>query len=389
MNLARFIVFISALFLAGTLPAQEKPSLEELLCWFPAGDYECIVHFDRGEFLKACPGELRSDFAQAAQRLFPAGSGQLPKSMVDKFDSSTEAVIGKAAFKNCYVINAKGEIERINRKCAMVVEANGRYYGAWMPTRRMRVFRFADLDSLVREALGSGEIEAIDQRIGKLQICSYRTEGARNDIYGIASPTGEWLTAENTEDLRDMIQAGMAGGSPVFGGTDLGALLEMSSDLDYFWKFYTPNTLDRMVLNFLVQKDARSPSIKPLSRKLETDVQCIIEDYHWDIDGNRVHRAVLFFGEDEKAGEEYLRIRQGRGSYYEPLHATYFYGRELSYRELVRSIDKARSISAVASSTTLDSNRIVIIRIDDKEALAGALNAYISFQTEWEKEHKK
>lgn len=374
------LVLITLLISSDVVCSQEKPPLEELMRWFPEGSYSEVIHFDRDLFLRSCPKELLRNYAQAARQLFPAGKGILPDSMVDRFESVTTAVKGEARFKNNYIITAGGEIKQVNRKCAIVVEANDRYYGAWMATRSLRVYRFADLETLVKNAMKLGEINVFEERINKHPVYVCRPGGTDGELYAFATPTQEFLVAEDPDVLKAMVQAGMLGGSAIFSGTDLSGLIEVSSDLGYFWKFWTPNALIGMTLNYLYKKDPASPSIKPLEDQLDADVQCIVEDYRWNIDGNRVQRTSVIFGNENRVGEEYRLIKQGKGHYYEALHHTYIYGRDISFRHLLNRINEKRALSTSSSEIVLDGDRIIITRADDQDTLKRILAAYTTFE---------
>jgi hypothetical protein len=377
---ATVILFCLALLnCGGEVCAQETPILEDLLRWFPAGHYGRIVHFDREAFVSSCPSELRDDYLSVGRRMFPAGAPTLPPSLVDRFDSETRASRGRAQIVNAYEITESGEMRRLNRKCAFAFEANGRYYGAYMSSAWMYAYRFAGLDALVRAAVRSGKMEALQVEIENRQVYCFRPESRPAPLYGYATITGELLVAENLPDLKAMVRAGTLDGAPIFRTMDLSGLLEASSDLGHTWSYYNHVALYRTLLEYLSVKDSKSPDLATLADLVENDVQYVLDDYRWDSGGYRIQRTVICFGNEKTAADEYLQMKQGGGRYYEPLQQACICGRVVSLGRLNTPIKQARALSKVESSLTLDRDRVVLLQTDDRESLVKTLDAFTTY----------
>ena len=360
--------------------SQEKQSLEELLCWLPAGDYSEIVHFDKETFLKTCPEDTYKTYVLAGKDLIPTGKEFLPNSLVGQFDSVTSASLVELGLKHAGIVKENGERRTINRKSAYVFEANNRIFGSWLPSERLSIYRFTDLDTLVRSAREKSEIEALPDMFDMRPVYAYRPSGKNDLLYGFATPTQEFLVAGDLITLKKMIRAGYTNDLPIFRSIDLNALLEFSSDSCYLWRFRYHAVLYKMVFDYLMQQDPNSPSMEETTKRLETGLQSALDFYSWDTNGNRFQRTVLDFGDDETARKDFELLSQNYGEYYGALWHEFIQGRFLSYKPQVAHLKQTRAQSKIESNMTLDGNRILISQMDDAETLAKILEAYSEFQ---------
>lgn len=72
----------------------------------------------------------------------------------------------------------------------------------------MRVWRFSDLDTILKSALKRGEIDAIGESMFDRPIYRFRTEVTDSECFAFATITQEFLTATKLENLKLMIDAG-------------------------------------------------------------------------------------------------------------------------------------------------------------------------------------
>jgi len=357
--------------------AQEKPGLEELLCWFPDAVYHRIEHFDKEAYLQNCPGEIYHDYVKTGIGLLPTGEDHLPPSLVDQYYSQTSAAVGKLGFKDAGFVTEDGEWQTINRKCAYVIEANGRLYGIWVPHKWLRVYRFADLDTLVRQACERGEMEARSDGIDKRPIYDFRPKGSETQHFGFATPNQEFLVAEDLNDLKRMIRTGKSNNLPLFQILDLIDLMDVSSDPGYLWSFKSSISVLNRVLEYLYQVDPKSPSIEKLEILIDTGPRHVINQYRWDRDGNMVQLTITCYGNEDSAKEHYLRLKQHGGGQNDLIGTeTYIHGRKISFKPFLRQINQARTLSGIGIVTELDGERVTTTRTDDKETLLKAMETY-------------
>jgi len=357
-----------------TATAQDGPPLEELLCWFPADTYGEIVHFDKEAFLRTCPREIYRSYIVEGRDLMPSGEQYLPPSLAGQYDSETRAAIIKLSLKDAGIVTADGERQWINRKCAYRFEANGRLYGSWSPSRWLRVYRFADLDALIERASEGGDLEAQNGRIGRRPIYLFRPAGAEDQLYGFATPTQEFLVAEELRDLMRMIRAGQWNDVPILDSVDPAELLEVSSGQGYLWSYHSNLSLLNLTLEYVCREDPSSPSIETLSDLAEDSIHCTISELYWDGERNRVQIILSRFGNEEAAAGHYARLRQSlteENSFIGP--DTYVLGRTISFRPLLSEIQRARARSGTGVEIELDHERIVETWTDDEETLTRIL----------------
>ena len=356
--------------------AQEKPPLEELLRWLPEGGYQEIEHFDRAEFIGTCPREILEDYVLAGGRILPARNPHLPPTLAEHYISSTAAMIAGVGVKTMEVRQPDGTTKQINRKCAIVVEINGLKYGGWSPGRWLRIYRFDDLDTHLRQAVALGEVSELEEKVGRRPLLKFRRSGDDREYFGYASLSQEFLVAEDVKDLRKMARTGLAGTQPVFDSMDLADLVDIASEPAYIWTYRSSIPFLGQLLDHIRERDSGSASIDMLMDMIEQGEQYALERYSWSADGKRLQMTVTSFGSEEKAKESYGKLLEGD---YGPLglrsNTVVVAGRQLSFRDHVREIQRARISAGAGPGLELVDNRVIETQVDDKETLLRILEA--------------
>ena len=356
--------------------SQEKPPLEELLRWLPEGGYQEIEHFDREEFLGTCPRELLQDYILVGNKILPERKPLLPPTLAGHYTSSTVAQVAGLGIKTMEVRLPDGTTRIENRKCAIVVEIDGLKHGGWSPGRWLLIYRFDDLDALVSQAVERGEISPLEERIGKRPLLKFRRSDDDREYYGYASLSQEFLVADDLKDLRRMVRTGLAGTLPVFESMDLTDLIDIASEPAYIWTFRSSVPFYKRLLDYIREHDSGSASLDQLMDLVENDEQYVLDRYSWTADGNRLQMTVTAFGGEEKAEEKYNKMLEGD---YGPLGLrssnAVVAGRQLTFRDHVREIQRARVSGEAGAGLELADNRVIETQVDDKETLIRILEA--------------
>lgn len=357
------------LAVASFASGQSATSLEDLLHWFPDGLYSSIFHFDKVRYLNTCPGELREAYLDKCLKAIPVDSSNLPASFSAHYNSVTSVGIGKMSLKRCFEINADGEIIPVNRKIAIRFDLNGRPYGSWMWGHTVYVYRFDDLEPLVKAAVDNGQIVELESRFTGRPAYSYEVHDHRKKLYCFPTITSELLVAENPEHLEAMITAGLAGNLPIMQQLDLRDLKDAISIDTYLWKYDTDLSLYKATLEYVHLKDPNSSSIDEIEDHMEHMRQCSILTMHWDISGN-CSRRVYQFGA-EKDARDYFNEISNATSLAARLHrqTEFINGQEFSFRPTLSRIYEIRMETRAGFKRILENDRIIETCVDNNRTL--------------------
>lgn len=226
------IAFLITLFaLTVTSFAQERSRAEDILRYFPEGTYSDISHDEELSVPEAKAWKLYKTYQDKMRILSPKAEsyGELSSIFNKECLSHTKATlfVQRKLSETFKIGDEPVEVTDVHRRIKKKYpRAQSTYVATPLEERKeqmtvvaivndgdtFHVYRYEDLDSLIKEALKSGDIERTDELILERPI--YTCEG-KNTRWGhdqqfflYATPFNELLAAGRLEHLKQMIAAG-------------------------------------------------------------------------------------------------------------------------------------------------------------------------------------
>ncbi|HUX06748.1 MAG TPA: hypothetical protein VMX35_05480 [Acidobacteriota bacterium] len=325
--------------LGGLLCAQEESqSAEEILLWFPMGHYSYILHEDRAGLMgREAYGLYKKYIEESRPSTFP---GYLPPLLQDGFNSATGAKLRKLKF---YKADAPKELE-IEGKIEAISDVGG---SLW-------VFRFDELDSLVTRASDLGQIDPLGVLIDGRQVYKYRSQDSGQELFGFATPTQEFLVADELRLVKAMISAGTFQGPNILDGENYVDITDFFADLGDTWFINFHMTTNRIRLERLRNQGGSEATLSWLESKLEHGLDFTISTYL--VDDAITWRQYLVYTDEEYAAENHK----------DPFREVRFIGNPPYIKPFHDLINKYRS------EDVRDGNVVVITVVYNDELLEGA-----------------
>ena len=282
-----------------SLGAQEIPVLDDLFQWFPEGKYESVEHLNLADireneaFLKYCQENELICKSMVAMK-------SLPDQLVAEFESVT-------SMKRVKILVYKGKERRPMAvgDVSTLYQAGDQWYSTISSGQWLLVYRFQDLDTLLKPLIKDGYFQAYGKKLfdrDVYQMQCYSLDGKFDRFY-YATPGNELLVAPDYKTILKMIGAGY--------GTELSILADFPFPRvrDYlpisgqWWKLVNHQPHNKAKLAKM-EKDEVAEDILDLFR------DALKENDHLQITDLKFHdyherRTIKFFTDDEEA-REYL-----------------------------------------------------------------------------------
>lgn len=229
----KFIIAFLFILIASTVTsfAQERTRAEDILRYFPEGTYGDISHDEELSAPEAKAWKLYKTYQDKMWALSPNGRsyGELPAIFNKEAASHTKATlfVQRKLSETFKIGDEPAEVTDIHRKIKKKYpRAQSTYVATPLEERKeqmtvvaivndgdtFHVYRYEDLDSLIKEALKSGEIERTDELILERPVYTCKGKNTRwghdQQFFLYATPFNELLAAGRLENLKKMIAAG-------------------------------------------------------------------------------------------------------------------------------------------------------------------------------------
>ena len=288
-----FLKTIAFLLLFPTLsfPCQEVDT-EEIFRWFPIGIYSSYKHFERAEMERA---ELYPVFeANFNVPYMMYKDRMLPPCLRDRYTSETAAGLVQEKYKK-----GEGWMQFFNKSREEQKELllKGERPQPAVKNDLLVVWRYDDLDSLIAEALKSGEISETGEVILERPVFSFHTEEHAETRYAYATATQEFLSADKPENLRAMIAAGLGLELNLLDHETNAELVDVIPGLGQFWKITNKYPSRMRTIEHLKQSEASQEHIDSWLDRMERGWH--FQGYVWKIDDQIVMSLFNVFGDPE------------------------------------------------------------------------------------------
>lgn len=299
------IPFILVLLVTFTVTAQEeKLSALDILKWFPLDTYESISHVDEESVEKAASKETlvkindRYDFAKS---YLP-----LPPPMKNNYSSFTTALKVKLLVYEYTSPKQKGK-RPAGKMAAMIV--GDKAYAAESTGFHLGVYRFADLDSLIKEAEKAGHITPTTDLFDKRYI--YKTSAnifkRQASLFLYPSVFQELLVCENLNILKKMIATGYGNEANILDEQEFTELADIIPDLGPCWDWMTFSLHWKVILNKAEKEGAAQEEID--KRRDENEKRALWQLTSHDLGREYVQKEIQSFADDDFARAQYERMK--------------------------------------------------------------------------------
>ena len=301
------VSLIVSVFLAVCAP-QDVPKAEDLLRWFPEGTYDAVSHIDIEKFRALKGGEL------VGERLSPAvmaerSGDSLPLSFFKKYKSITLAHLVKYELAEDETEGEGGKAEEGRRERLAPIEISFEDADGNRVFRRFSesgadlfVFRFDDLEGLVKAAVKSGEISATDILLYEVRIYSYISRDGE-ETYLYPADFEELLVASSLHDLKRMVEAGYGVSAAMIENPDFAEFEEAFPSLGCIW--INRDSALRFRLQYRASHKLGAPEalLKVYMKKL--DAVASMDILSWDFSDPMTEFWIRVYEDEETAEERY------------------------------------------------------------------------------------
>ena len=295
---------------APTSAQDQFPRPEDLLRWFPLGDYDLIVHKDYQTLQEAPTWDIYS-------RLFDPHNSwikidfQLPRPFQQDILSATMAQalsIRTAVFRDPEKAKNYKEVygdmlttEVINDRIFKFESVGSRYF----------VFRYLYAEDKLSRCLSTGQMEKIKLRLYDRPVYTFHQVilGKSVDFFAYLSEDQEFLIAPSLSELARMVHTGRGYFLALIDGRDYQDLPYLSEELGNSWQFTSYSAhhralLHRMRVNnvsFAKQAVVRDKLLENSSYKIKS----------LTLDNSLTFRALNAFGTLSRASEWHQKNQYG------------------------------------------------------------------------------
>jgi len=352
LSVIHFLLTI-AILSNNSLVAQERLSTDEIFAWFPMGYYEQITHSDEAELAQQETYPIYKEKFDGVYRMFYFGD--LPSSLQEGIESVTSATLLRLRVSK-YADAEDGRKTALPGRpgrmgfAAQVGDKTVRLEGAG---DRLYVYRYADLDSLIKKALDAGEIEIAGTRIADRSVYRLRAKdyaGQENEYFAYATVTQELLVAGRAANLRAMVEAGLGHEMGLLNEPDNAELIEIVPELGQRWQVSGLRHQWKLLAEKMREAgadDARMADFE--ERHLEKGERYFIQA--WELGETILKKDISICG-DEETARQYAEVK--KSSYTRPL------GNDRKLIDYAAQMEK--SIKIVIEGNT----SVLTINYDDK-----------------------
>ena len=288
-----FIKTIAFLLLFPTLAfPYEEVDTDEIFRWFPIGIYGNYKHFERAEMERADLYPFFESYFNVPYMMHK--DRMLPPCLRNKYTSETAAKLVQEKYKK-----GEGWMQFFNKSRE---EQKDLFLKGERPQPAVKndllvVWRYDDLDSLIAEALKSGEISETGEVILEKPVYSYHTEEYTGPRYAYATATQEFLSADKPENLPAMIAAGLGLELNLLDHETNAELVDVIPGLGQFWKITNKYPSRIRTIEHLKQSEATQEQIDFWLDRVERGWQ--FQGAAWQIDDQIVMSFFNVFRDPE------------------------------------------------------------------------------------------
>jgi hypothetical protein len=332
-----FILIVTAFNLAF---AQEVQRAEDILRWFPQGEYRVIAHQD-DELLassKACD-EFRGYFGGWLENSDPEGNkisedgapgitrgsafllgapGSLDENITLLPESLREGVISstyggwvkilqeqRKEGSTVELIDEKSEGGKTGAKGVLVSSDTD---------LNVAVFRYLDLDSVIKKALKDGYLTDTGKKISGATVYTFSSDhphSKRAAYFAWISPTNELLVSNHRGYLRAMIDTGSGENPSILDDDAFIELTRLVPDLGALWRAYPYAKTREKIIEHYKQADMDSEQRNARIEEEEKGVQLKVDT--WRVEGQVINQIYEIYFNSTHAEEAMAKAR-ARGS---------------------------------------------------------------------------
>jgi len=307
MRVVRGFAVLMVIAFVVSLPAQEAQSLGEILQWIPLADFRDLVHYDRAaaEKAQAYAAFVEGDFP--GSHSYYIDERRLPPGLRGCFTSVTSVLL----------VDTEGEWEpSLYDDPDLELPEDTKLYVEFQRTYRIddviRVWRFPDLDSLIKQAVKRGELAESGERAYGRPVYTLRREpgGAGEGDPGsarfaYATESRELLTAGKLESIKRMAAAGRGLALSLMDDEVIGQFSAVYQDAGQFWSLTNDYSMKKAAMLILLAEGYPEDKIDEFEERMENGV---VFSFHTYLLGERiVEKSIYFYGSDEF--DKYSRVR--------------------------------------------------------------------------------
>jgi hypothetical protein len=263
-------IFVSAFIFGLIATAQEARLAGDVFAWFPEGVYRDLAFSDKVKMAESPLYTMFKEILENAGGERYESRNPLPDSVKNAVESQTSGSLLKlgvpAAHHESHVDEADvGEEEELHESATLL----------W-------VFRFADVEGALKEAVDAGSIAPIGLRINKRPVYSMnarKSEESQKAFYAYATLTNELLVAEDLELLKLMIKTGMGLELGLLDDTEYADMLRYVAILSQSWAIKPEKVMLKWRIEKAQDDEKMAASVERWRQDLETGPQYRIENF--------------------------------------------------------------------------------------------------------------
>jgi hypothetical protein len=344
------VALSASLFLlsAAQVFSQETLRADDILRWFPYGDYSDIKHKD---FLRLAKGEaypLYEEFLDNPD--METEINILPETLRKEIDSYTTAKLLKLKKRK---LPAEIIPPDVKDSGGRPVELRSITFMS-NEGEELAVYRYTALDLLVEEAFKKGEIITTDYTYEGRPIFSFRSaEDREKEYFAYAEATGELAVASDLQLLLAMAASGTGQDLNILDDETYIDIIDLIPDLGQVWRIHHMRSVFAHISEKMAADGTGEEKLDARDEALERAPQLNIE--HWTVEEQIVQREITAYA-DEESAEKAMSAQQRR----------IFFGEAPG--EVKDHLDNLE----ISSKTTLEGNLIVKTIIYDEKLLRSA-----------------
>lgn len=358
---------------------QEKPLAEDFLKWFPEGKYDMYSHADFEKF-NAARGDELLGLKLTPKLMAEKAGGILPITFMKSFKSVSSAHLVKYEPLDEVAEQNEDEQQHDRRRLSPIeisfVDQNGKMVHRELHERGrdLWVFRFFDLDRLIKSALKKGDISETGETAYNIKIYSYgRKDGTSTYLY--PADIEELLVASSLEDLKRMIDAGYSASYSLVEDPSFKDFKEVFPALGCMW--INRNSSLRYRTQYEEYKKLGAPEeiLEKYRNQIESIPDHDILSYHFA--DHVTSKWIRIYADEEIAEKRYKEDTDG-----------FLRGHTPRAGHSQKTIDFFNSVKS-KTSFYLDGKAVVIETIQDEEYFQKQREMYESYKKSTDKDKEQ
>lgn len=299
------IIAQSTLMSAGQLNADSQQD-DEVFYWFPSGLYRFYTHLDVISIRESESYQAFSSVLDVNETY--SEDSKLPPFLRGKSNSYTSAVLLQEKYKKSEGWTAF--LKKSPRE-QMELGEKGRIPKPVVSNDQLIVWRFDDLDILIKGALDNGELSETGDMIMDKPVFSSRNEEMEEIRYAYATFTQELLSAEKIRNLVAMVAAGHGQEMNLLENETNVDLVDIIPNLGSFWTITNMYHDQQRLIDALERSGAPQQRVDEMREDLEDGFRFLATS--WLLDDGIVQRYVFSYGDKNHPDTEIELFRGSTG----------------------------------------------------------------------------